>query len=141
MTRAQARRAFSHSTTRGHRNMDFFCLTPNGIRVAYPSPGMLSKLSPKARKQVRGRVVLALTSNRHYSLKGVKPQTKLAKVRGRLRPGRGLHVGANTWYLVAGGRSIGVLKVRHGQIQEIGIADGSLTGSRAAARRLLTSLG
>jgi hypothetical protein len=27
--------------------MDFFCLTPNGIRVAYPSPGMLRKLSPK----------------------------------------------------------------------------------------------
>ena len=61
--------------------MDFFCLTPNGIRVAYPSPGMLRKLSPKA-----------------------------------------------------------VLKVRHGQIREIGIADRSLTRSRAAARRLLTSL-
>ena len=70
---------------------------------------MLRKLSPKARKQVRGRVILALTANRHYSLKGVKPQTKLTKVRGRLRPGRGFHVGANTWYLVAAGRSIGVL--------------------------------
>ena len=43
--------------------MDFFCLTPNGIRVAYPSPGMLRKLSPKARKQVRGRVILVLTAN------------------------------------------------------------------------------
>lgn len=70
MTRARARRAFSHGTTRDRRNMDFFCLTPNGIRVAYPSPGMLRKLSPKARKQVRGRVILALTANRHYSLKG-----------------------------------------------------------------------
>ena len=88
MTRARARRAFSHGTTRGHHNMDFFCLTPNGIRVAYPSRGVLSRLSPKARKRVR----------------------------------------------------VGVLKVRHGQIQEIGIADRSLTGSRAAARRLLTSL-
>ncbi len=140
MTRARARRAFAHSTTRGHRNMDFFCLTPNGIRVAYPSSGMLGKLSPKLRRQVRGRVILALTANRHYSLNGVKPQTKLAKVKGRLRPGRGFHVGANTWYLVAAGRSIGVLKVRHGEIQEIGIADRSLTVSRAAARRLLTSL-
>jgi len=140
MTRARARRAFSHSTTRGHRNMDFFCLTPNGIRVAYPSSGVLGKLAPKLRKQVRGRVILALTANRHYALKGVKPQTKLAKVRRRLRPGRGFRVGANTWYLVAARRSIGVLKVRHGQIQEIGIANRSLIASRAAARRLLTSL-
>jgi hypothetical protein len=120
--------------------MDFFCLTPNGIRVAYPSSGVLGKLAPKLRKQVRGRVILALTANRHYALKGVKPQTKLAKVRRRLRPGRGFRVGANTWYLVAARRSIGVLKVCHGQIQEIGIANRSLIASRAAARRLLTSL-
>lgn len=57
----------------------------------------------------------------------------MTPARGRLRPGRGFHVGANTWYLVAAGRSIGVLKVRHGQIQEIGIADRKPCGRAPAA--------
>ncbi|MGI9185886.1 MAG: alpha/beta hydrolase, partial [Solirubrobacteraceae bacterium] len=33
ITRARTRHAFAHSSTRGRRYMDFFCLTPNGIRV------------------------------------------------------------------------------------------------------------
>ena len=140
MTRPQARGAFSRSSGRGHRNMDFFCLSPNGVRVAYPSSALLKALPRKLAKQVRGRVILALTANRHYSLRGVKPQTRLAKVARRLHTGRGYRVGANTWYLIAAGRSRGVLKVRHGVIQEVGITYRSLTARRAAARRLLTSL-
>ena len=139
MTRARARRAFPHSTRRSHRNVDSFCLTPNGIRVAYPSSALLGKLSPKVRKHVRGKVILALTANRHYSLKRVKPGTRLATVARRLRTGKGLRLGGSTWYLVAAGRSRGVLEVRHGKIQEIGIAERSLTPGRAAARRLFTS--
>ena len=120
--------------------MDFFCLTPIGIRVAYPSRGLLSQLSPAARRRVQGRAELALTANQHYALSGVRPGTRLADVARRLRVGRGFHIGLNTWYLTPGGASRGLLKVRHGVIEEIGIADPALTSSRAAAGLLLHSV-
>ena len=46
-------------------------------------------------------------------------------------------VGLNTWYLTPNGSSRGVLKSRHGKIEEIGIASKQLTGSRAAISRFL----
>jgi hypothetical protein len=140
MTRARARRAFSHYSTRGRRNMDFFCLTPIGIRVAYASPALLGRLSPSARRRIRGRVVLALTANPYFALRGVQPRARLAHVARRLRVGRGFRIGLNTWYVAPAGSSRGVLKVRHGVIEEVGIADRALTATRGAARRLLSNL-
>jgi hypothetical protein len=140
MTRARARRVFSHHSTRGRRNMDFFCLTPIGIRVAYASPALLRRLVPSARRRIRGRVVLALTANPYFALRGVRPGARLVDAARRLRVGRGFRIGLNTWYLAPGGASRGVLKVRHGVIEEVGIADTALSASRAAGRRLLSSL-
>jgi hypothetical protein len=135
MSRARIRRAFVSSATRGRRDMDFFCLTPIGIRVGYPSPALLRTLSRSLRNRVRGRVVLALTANRHYALRGVRPGARLIAVAHRLGVGRGFRVGLNRWYLAPNGSSRLVLKVRGGVIQEIGIADKRLTqGSRAASR-------
>jgi hypothetical protein len=140
MTRAQARRAFTHSSRRNRRYMDFFCLTPNGIRVAYPSPALLRSLPRAARRRVGGRVVLALTANRHYALSGVHPGARLRGVARRFHVGRGMRIGRNTWYLFADGPIRGVFKVRHGVIEEVGIADRRLTASRATARRLMRTL-
>ncbi|MEA2159537.1 MAG: hypothetical protein QOD66_1917 [Solirubrobacteraceae bacterium] len=140
MTRARVRRAFTTRSGRGRRYMDFFCLAPIGIRVAYPSPALLRKLQPSARRRVRGRAVLALTANPYYALKGVRPGTRLAKVARRLHVGRAFHIGLNTWYLAPAGASRGLLKVRHGRIEEIGIVDRSLTANRASALRLLRNL-
>ena len=140
MTRSRVRRAFSHSSDRSRRNADFFCMKPTGIRVAYPSKALLKTLSPSTRGRVRGRAMLALTGNPFYALKGVRPGARLAKVTRRLAVGRGLRIGRNTWYLVPAGASRGVLKVQHGVIREIGIADRSLTANRAVTRRLLGSL-
>jgi hypothetical protein len=140
MSRARARRAFAQSSRRGRQNMDFFCLTPNGIRVAYPSRAVLKSLSPRAQRGVRGRVVLALTAAPNYSLRGVHPGTRLSKVAVRLGARRGVRIGRNTWYLVSAGPSRGVLKVSRGVIEEIGIADRSLTATLGAARRLLANL-
>jgi hypothetical protein len=123
MTRAQAESAFVASSTRGHANMDFFCLTPNGIRVAYAAD----------------QVVIALTANASYALRGVRPGTRLAGVARRLGATLGITIGTNTWYLIPDGAGRGVLKVQHGVIEEIGVATRRLTGSRAAARRFLTS--
>ena len=43
------------------------------------------------------------------------------------------------WYLASAGRERGVLKVQHGRVREVGIADTRLTASRAAAARFLRS--
>jgi uncharacterized protein len=140
MTRAQVRKAFpdsSTSSTRGRAYMDFFCLSQSGIRVGFPSSALLRSLSRKQRSKFSGHVVLALTASHEYSLHGVHVGTSLPKVAKRLHASRAYVVGLNTWYLTPNGSSRGVLKVRHGQIEEIGIANKQLTGSPAAIKRFL----
>jgi hypothetical protein len=139
MTRARARRLFLRSETRGRRFMDFFCLTRIGIRAGYPSQRLLRALSRSQRKRVRGRVVLVLTANRIYALRGVHPGARLATVARRFRVGQSFHIGLNYWYLVPDGKNEGVLKVRHGTVEEIGIADKRLVQGRRAAGRFLVS--
>ena len=87
MTRARARRAFPKVSTRGRRNMDFFCPTNGFIRVGYGR---------------QGRVVLALTGNVHFTIRGVRHGTRLSVARRRLRLTR-FHVGRNYWYLAPDG--------------------------------------
>ncbi len=121
MTRTQTRRQFARFSLRGRRYMDFFCTGDNGIRVGYPSPKLLRSLSRALQRRLRGRAILALTSSRDYTLRGVPPTARLAKVARRLHVSRPYRVGLNTWYLVPDGSVLGVLKVRHGVIEEIGI--------------------
>ncbi|HEY2005439.1 MAG TPA: CocE/NonD family hydrolase [Solirubrobacteraceae bacterium] len=137
MTRAQARHAYRKSSSRHHRYMDFFCVRPNPIRVGYASPKLLSAVPRHARRGLKGRIVLILTANRHYALHGVRPNTRLAKVARKLHVGKAFHVGRNFWYLAPNGASTGILKVRRGRIQEIGVATKSVTWSRGIARRYL----
>lgn len=139
MTRARARALLSEVSTRGRRDWDFFCLSSSGIRVGYASPQLLAGVPKRQRARLLSRAVLISTSNGHYALKGVRPGVKLAPVARRLGVGRGYRIGLNTWYLCAAGLSRGVLKVRDGVIEEIGIASRFLTSTRAEARRLLTS--
>jgi hypothetical protein len=137
MTRGQTRRLFPSFSTRHRRYMDFFCPTVNGIRVGYPSPALLRTLSRAERARVHGRAILVLTANPSYALRGVHPGARLAAVARRLKVGRRFQIGLNSWYLAPAGPSRGVLKVRHGKIEEIGLADKRLTTSRAASRRFL----
>lgn len=118
--------------------MDFFCLTPIGIQAGYPSASLLHRLSKMERRRVQGRVVLLLTANPRYALRGAHQGAKLARVARRLKLGPGVKIGLNTWYFAPNGASHGVLKVRRGIIQEIGIADKRLTtGKRAVLLRFL----
>jgi hypothetical protein len=117
--------------------MDFFCLSQSGIRVGFPSTALLRSLPRNQRSKFSGHVVLALTASHEYSLHGVHVGTSLSKVAKRLHASRAYVVGLNTWYLTPNGSSRGVLKVRHGQIEEIGIANKQLTASAAAIKRFL----
>jgi len=130
MTREEARRAYRHSSDRGERYEDFFCLTPIGIRVGYASPKLLATLPAPGRASVRGRVVWASTSNPRYAIMGVQPGAVLEAASRRLHVGKVLPIGLNDWYLAPAGSVTAVLKVRHGVVEEVGIADRALTLTR-----------
>jgi hypothetical protein len=138
MTRAGARRAFTHSSNRGRRYQDYFCLTPIGVRVGYASPTVLNTLSRSARKHVLGRVVWASTSSAFYTVRGIRPGATLTAARS-LGLGTPFHIGLNDWYTAPNDNSIAVLKVRHGIVQEIGIADKQLARTRKAQGTLMSS--
>jgi pimeloyl-ACP methyl ester carboxylesterase len=137
--RARVRRALPRYTTTAN-HMDRFCLTGGGvIRVGYPSAKLLRGLPPRQRAHVAQTVILALTANRHYALRGVRPGTRLTAAVARLHPGQPFQIGANRWYVVAQTTSAAVLRVRGGIVQEVGIASRQFTRGRAARRRLLRS--
>ena len=79
------------------------------------------------------------TANPFYALRRVKPGTELSKVGKRLHVAKPFHVGVNYWYFIAAGPARGVLKVRGGVIQEIGLASKALTMTRAEQRRFIRS--
>jgi hypothetical protein len=140
MTRSRARRLMPHFT-RTRNGFDNFCLRAGwGIRAGYASNKLLRSIAAKQRKRYRGRIVIALTANRFYALQGVRPRTKVSAVRRKLHLGRPFHVGLNFWYVVRGRRANGVLKVRHGRIQEVGLATRAQTRNRAAQHRFFRSM-
>jgi beta-glucosidase len=141
MTRARARHLITRHSTHGRRNMDFYCLRPIGIRVGYGYPALLRSLSPAQRRRLSGRIVLVLTADRRYTLRGIRPGTTVRAAMRRVRLGQPFRLGPNVWYVVANGSSRGVLKVRHGIVQEVGIAAPSLAGTLTLARRLLSAFG
>jgi hypothetical protein len=119
---------------------DNFCLTGRwGIRSGYPSAKLLRSMSQSMQTQLRNRIVLALSSNRFYSLRGVRPGARLAAAAIKLHTGGAIHVGLNDWYMARNGPSTAVLKVRGGIVEEIGIADVELTGTRDAQITFITS--
>ncbi len=139
MTRTKARHVYRHSSDRGQRYKDFFCLTPIGIRTGYPSPQLLKTLSRAERRRVTGRVIWASTANPRYSLNGIRPGATITAAQAKLHLGRPFRIGLNEWYLGRFGSATAVLKVRHGLVEEVGIAERSLTRTRRAERTLMGS--
>jgi hypothetical protein len=138
MTRAQSSGLYADSSTHGKRYEEFFSLTGGEVRVGYASPRLLNTLPVTERNALQGRVVLALTANPFYAMRGIRPGASLPTAVKALHTGTVFHVGLNDWYMAPDGSSTTVLKVRDGTIQEIGIADISLT-TRQAQRTFITS--
>ena len=139
MTRAQARRAYTHSSTHGKKYEDFFCLTPIGVRVGYASPRLLAKLPAARRRSLNERVLWVSTSNPYYAVAGVRPGASLAVARRALPDGHIFHVGLNFWYLRPHGAVTVILKVRKDVVDEVGIAEHSVTNSVAVDQSFLHS--
>ena len=139
MTRAHVRRILGKFSTRHRRYMDFYCLYPTGIRAGYPSPNLLSSLPARERSRIKGRAILVLTSASYYSLRAIRPGATLTDAAHVLKIGKPYHIGLNYWYLAPDGAARAVLKVRHGIVEEIGIANPRLTATRRAALRFMKS--
>ena len=135
----QARKAFAHSSNRGQRYEDFFCLTPIGIRVGYASPKAVAKISSARRKALQGRVIWISTSSAYYAINGVRPGATITAAAKKLKLGKVFRIGLNDWYLAPAGSVTAVLKVRDNIVQEVGIANKQLTQGRSAQRTFLTS--
>jgi hypothetical protein len=138
-SRAHVRRTLPREANRGRATIDVMCLSGGGIRVGYPSRALLRSMSRRDRSRTRGRDVLLLTSNPQYALDRVISGTKVSDVSRRLHLKAPLKIGANTWYLVPGRPATGLLDTRHGIVQQVGIADRTLTTGRPRALRFLRS--
>ncbi len=138
MTRAQALHAFAHSSNRGKKYEDFFCLTPRGVRVGIASPKLVRTL-PKSERKLAGRVIWASTSSYYYSVQGVRCDATVAAAGKHLKLTGPFHIGKNDWYLAPNGTSTAVFKVRRGIIEEIGIGDKQLTSNHKAQVAFLNS--
>jgi len=137
--RSRARHAVRRYTASGGTEDDFCLYGGWGIHAGYPSAKLLGTVSRGERGQLKGRIVLALTSNPYYALNGARPGMALAAVAKRLHVGKAIRIGANYWYLAPGSTSRGVLRVRGGIIQEVGIATKAFTTTSAAQRRFLSA--
>jgi hypothetical protein len=139
LTRTAARKRL-HRFAVTANNFDNFCLFAGwGIRVGYPSVHLLAQLPGAQRGKLASRVVLALTANPFYALEGARPGFTLASVAKRLHVGKPIQIGVNSWYVAPGAAAMGVLKVRGGVIQEVGIADRRLTLTRRQQQAFLAS--
>jgi hypothetical protein len=134
-TRGQARRRMRRFVTY-NQYTDNFCLWRGaGIRVAY---GRLRSHGTRiVLARASGDVILAVTANPHYALDGIRPGERLAKVLSHYSLAGAISVGGNDWYGVPGVVSNGVVKVRHGVIREVGIANQRLATNRSTQLRLL----
>ena len=138
-SKTQARKAFAHSSNRGQRYEDFFCLTPIGIRVGYASPKILKVLPAHEGSRYSGRVIWISTSSAHYAIDGIRPGASLTTATKKLKLGKVFVIGLNDWYFAPAGSATAIFKTRDGIIQEIGIADKDLTQGRNTQRTFLTS--
>lgn len=139
MTQQQARATLQRYDVTQNK-FDNFCLYHGwGIRLGYPTAALLKTVAASARSHFRGHVALALTANPYYALSGARPGQAVASVAKRLHLGKPFHVGTNDWYFGAAGYARGVLKVRHGVIQEVGLATLALTQSTAQQRLFINS--
>jgi 6-phosphogluconolactonase len=139
MTAKQARHVYTRSSDRGYAYKDFFCLTPYGVRVGYASPLLLKHLSRREPRELAGRVVWISTDNARYAVNGIRAGASLSAAEKKLRHGYYFRVGKNYWYLAPAGKATAVLKVRGGIVEEVGIADKTITAGDKADRILMTS--
>lgn len=138
MTQTQARRTLPRLEVPG-RQQDDFCLYGGwGIQVRYAQTRWIVGPSGRRRARIERQIVLAMTDNRYYSVRGLRPGASVGSARRWLRSP--LRLGNAQWYVIPGRTANMVLEVQHGVVQEIGIVNRTLTARREAQRQLLLTV-
>jgi hypothetical protein len=138
MTRTRARKALRRFAAK--KSIDDFCLYGGwDIHAGYLSRKLLQSLPKHDRNALRARIVLLLTINPHYGLRGITPGASLGAAKRKLKLGKPIRLAGSDWYVVSGTKAAEILKVRRGIVQEVGIANASLTRGRSARRTFLSS--
>jgi hypothetical protein len=110
---------------------DRFCLSTRGAFRVETADAKLARASHMSMKDLRGKVVLALTANRRYKLDGIRAGERLSQAEKAHTLSTGIVSGLNTWYVIQGATANGILKVHDGRIAEVGIANRKLTATTA----------
>jgi hypothetical protein len=119
------------------KGFDRFCLSGgHAVSVAYASSRLLARVPTAQRAPLRGRIVLALTNSPFYALRSITPGATLSAARSALHLSAPLRIGANTWYFMPGAGVDGVLEVRDGVVDEIGIAARTIAAAGVRARTM-----
>jgi hypothetical protein len=84
--------------------------------------------------------VVALTSNHHYAIHGVRAGTTVKSARTRLHLTRPIVIGKNAWYFIPGKTTTEIVKAQHGTILEIGVTPRAAAHTRVQERYLLRHL-
>ena len=139
MSKTQARKVskFFKVTKFG---FDRFCMYAGwGVRTGYASSLLVKRLPKHQAESLVGRVVMILAANTHYAVDGIRPGTELSSIPHTVKLGKPFKIGLNTWYLIRGASTTGVLKVADGVAQEVGIANRQLTSGSAESQRTFLS--
>jgi hypothetical protein len=112
---------------------------PDGpaIFAGCPSARRLRTMSSHERTRLRGRVVLALSANQRYAVDHIIAATQVARVGRRPAHAQRVRIGHSIWYVLRRRNATRVLKVQHGTVEEVGIANHTLTATLADQRPLL----
>jgi hypothetical protein len=135
----KAQRAkFKGLKLRTRKGLDRYCARGGGtFRIGYPTSRLSKTLKRSVRRKVKGRVVIVLTSNKGFSLKGIRPGSSSSKAASKLKHERKLKVGKNRWLVVPGRKVTLLVRIQGGKVREIGIGDGRLTHGTKATKRFL----
>jgi hypothetical protein len=135
----KAQRAkFKGLKLRTRKGLDRYCARGGGtFRIGYPTKRLSNTLKRSLRRKVKGRVVIVLTSNKGFSLKGIRPGSSSSKARKKLKHEHSLKVGKNRWLVVSGRKVTLLVRIQGKKVREIGIGDGRLTHGTKATKRFL----
>jgi hypothetical protein len=127
MTRASAHHTGHYTVGRG--KWENYCTSGGNLQAAY-----------RHHSDAPARIVLILTANHHYAIRGIHAGASMRTARARLHLGTGIRTGKTTWFFLRGAHITRVLQARHGRRVRVGVARRRLTLTRVQQRRTLRSL-
>ena len=137
-TRARQRRILRRPRLKSRKGIDRYCVVGGGtLRAGYPTRRLNAGMSSRARKRIRRRAVLAISTSKRFRVKRLRVGSRTRTLRKRLKGERRIRVGRNVWYTARGKRSRLLFRTRRGRVRELGLGNKRLTSTRRGTVRFL----